>query len=552
MHAGASMSKKKVTVSLQLDALLAKLQPGFRTKKKEALADFSFFFFSKRSETISKEDAFRLFVGEGKKIGLLAVCGKRSKSSGSMQRAANRAVELIAGLLDRTKNPTDWFLFQQVFLNLDAEYIKLMCLSEHEPSPAVISLRHYLKNAQQFKSEAEAAERGPPQIDTASVLKTTVEEPEEEKRSPRGVESPQGAAFRALDKSKPGAASTANVNNAFLRPSEQFELRDKMNIKEKLTHFLATRKNDEQLVKMGVLLRGATFGLPLHEVVKLAGRDGVPNIVRTLVDFMKTEIIKLHGVFRISGENAEIQNLKRIYDYESEKELDLEKCGPHAITGCLKMFLRELPDPLFTFERYEPIVEAFRSGQQHLVTEIVAGLPYNNLQTWNYILDMLALCQSYCETNMMTAKNLSLVISPNILRMKIETFAKIAQDTPMIVGAVQHLIVEHAAKLGLLPDQRNSTTNGAEFEEKGTTAAFVTPVASVAPAAYAAPAAYVAPVAYSPPPVVLPPPVTAPPPIVEAKPEGPWKQYMDKASGQPYYYNKDTKETVWLKPADFN
>jgi len=307
--------------------------------------------------------------------------------------------------------------------------------------------------------------------------------------------------------------------NAFLRPSEQFELRDKMNIKEKLTHFIATRKNDEQLIKMGVLVRGATFGLPLQDVVKLNGKDGIPNIVRTLVDFMKKDIIKLHGVFRISGENAEIQNLKRIYDYESEKDLDLSKFGPHAITGCLKMFLRELPDPLFTYERYDSIVEAYRSGQQHLVADIITGLPFNNLQTWNYILDMLVACQSHAATNMMTAKNLSLVISPNILRLKVETFAKIAQDTPITVGAVEYLIVQHAAKLGILPQASLS-------EEKGL-GSTPPPHSAVVP---------------KPAPVVT---------SIEKASESSWRQYMDKTTGQPYYYHKETKETVWIKPTDF-
>lgn len=519
------MSKKKTTVSEQLDSLLTKLQPGFRTKKKEALADFSFFFFSKRSESISKEDAFRLFVGEGKRIGLLAVCGKRSKSSGSMQRAASRAVDLVAGLLDKTKNPTDWFLFQQVFLSLDAEYIKLMCLSEHEPSPPVIALRHYLKNAQQFKTEAEAAEKLAP-IDAAKQSVVAELEPEsDEKKSPRvAVESPRKNSIRELA-SKQRAPGSVGSANAFLRPAEQFELRDKMNIKEKLTHFIATRQNGEQLIKMGVLVRGATFGLPLQDVVKLSGQDGVPNIVRTLVDFIKKDIIKLHGVFRISGENAEIQNLKRIYDYESEKDLDLSKFGPHAITGCLKMFLRELPDPLFTYERYDSIVEAFRSGQQHLVGEIVAGLPYNNLQTWNYLLEMLVLCQSHAATNMMTAKNLSLVISPNILRLRVETFAKIAQDTPVTVGAVEYLIVQQATKLGLLPQ---GVAKSLELEEKGPGSPTVASHTIVLkPAAV----------------------VTVTP--VEKPPASPWRQYLDKTTGQPYYYNRQTKETVWLKPADF-
>jgi hypothetical protein len=514
------MSKKKTTVVEQLDSLLSKLQPGFRTKKKEALADFSFFFFSKRSEPISRDAAFRLFVGEGKRIGLLAVCGKRSKSSGSMQRAASRAVELVAGLLDKAKNPTDWFLFQQVFLSLDAEYIKLMCLSEHETSPAVISLRHYLKNAEQSKTEAEAAEK-PGSADKDGSRPSGEADPEsDEKKSPKGEGSRKNS-LRSPDSKHRPRGSIGNTN-AFLRPAEQFELRDKMNIKEKLTHFLATRQNGEQLIKMGVLVRGATFGLPLQDVVKMSGKDGVPNIVRTLVDFIKKDIITLHGVFRISGENAEIQNLKRIYDYESEKDLDLSKFGPHAITGCLKMFLRELPDPLFTYERYDSIVDAFRSGQQHLVGEIVAGLPYNNLQTWNYLLDMLVLCQSHAATNMMTAKNLSLVISPNILRLKVETFAKIAQDTPVTVGAVESLIVAQAAKQGLL----QSAVKSAEPEEKGSTAT-------------------------TGPPAPKPAPVSVSPPASPIRTESPWRQYLDKTTGQPYYYNKETKETVWLKPVDF-
>jgi len=142
---------------------------------------------------------------------------------------------------------------------------------------------------------------------------------------------------------------------------------------------------------------------------------------------------------------------------------------------------------------------------------------------------MLVLCQSHSTTNMMTAKNLSLVISPNILRLRVETFAKIAQDTPVTVGAVEYLITQHAIKLGLVPQPSKNVnaTPSAELEEKGP------PISPV--------------------PLVLKPATTVNVTPAEQTPPrvSPWRQYMDKNTGQPYYYNKETKETVWLKPADF-
>lgn len=48
-----------------------------------------------------------------------------------------------------------------------------------------------------------------------------------------------------------------------------------------------------------------------------------------------------------------------------EKDIDLSRCDAHVITGCLKMYLRELPEPLLTFEFYE----AFLGAEGLLVKE---------------------------------------------------------------------------------------------------------------------------------------------------------------------------------------
>ena len=41
-----------------------------------------------------------------------------------------------------------------------------------------------------------------------------------------------------------------------------------------------------------------------------------------------------------------------------EKDIDLSAYDSHVIAGCLKMYLRELPEPLLTFEFYEAFLSA--------------------------------------------------------------------------------------------------------------------------------------------------------------------------------------------------
>ncbi len=36
----------------------------------------------------------------------------------------------------------------------------------------------------------------------------------------------------------------------------------------------------------------------------------------------------------------------------------VEHYDVHLITGCVKTFFRELPEPLFTFERYDALIQA--------------------------------------------------------------------------------------------------------------------------------------------------------------------------------------------------
>ena len=78
----------------------------------------------------------------------------------------------------------------------------------------------------------------------------------------------------------------------------------------------------------------------------------------------------MDGLFRVSGSAVEIQQLKK--DYESGnftsiklkltsegKSNPLEKCNNvHNVSGLFKLYLRELPEPVFPLECYVSLINS--------------------------------------------------------------------------------------------------------------------------------------------------------------------------------------------------
>ena len=61
--------------------------------------------------------------------------------------------------------------------------------------------------------------------------------------------------------------------------------------------------------------------------------------------------LEIQGIFRLSGDNEDIQWLKT--RFERGEEVDLFKVrDPHNVSGLLKKYIRELPDPIGTFALY--------------------------------------------------------------------------------------------------------------------------------------------------------------------------------------------------------
>jgi hypothetical protein len=72
---------------------------------------------------------------------------------------------------------------------------------------------------------------------------------------------------------------------------------------------------------------------------------------------------KVEGIFRVSGRQQTILELKKLYDkgefgfylliLQGHSRIDLSKLDAHTVAGILKLWFRELPQPIFTFEYYD-------------------------------------------------------------------------------------------------------------------------------------------------------------------------------------------------------
>jgi hypothetical protein len=293
------MSKKKVTTREQIDSLLNHLQPALRTKRKEAIEDFSAFFFERRSDRPTEKEVFKLYVGEEKRLGLLAICGIKSKRTGKLAKAAVSGMKLLAKLLNPLANEIDSMLFRQVFLSLESGSFALLELDEHI-TEGNIEAANYIGKLIQDPNQALQEPRGSFALDVAvdesfrlSVSKVCISGQAKkwsvvDCMTPRTQQSIRQAALYP-----PGSPST------FAMPAEeQQKLLIKKGIIAKLSEWLLRRADKSELVQKGYIKPGNTFGVPLSEVART---DDVPDIVRLLVDFIRPDICKLEGVFRLSG-----------------------------------------------------------------------------------------------------------------------------------------------------------------------------------------------------------------------------------------------------------
>ena len=128
----------------------------------------------------------------------------------------------------------------------------------------------------------------------------------------------------------------------------------KVKIRERLRQFLRKRPTMENLREKGIIKSENVFGRALEE---LCTRDQVPipKFVGQCVEAIEFKDLNADGIYRACGNLSTVQKLRFEINQDIYSGLWKEE-DVHVLTGLLKMFFREMPEPLFPCDRFESLM----------------------------------------------------------------------------------------------------------------------------------------------------------------------------------------------------
>uniref|UniRef100_A0A8D3E6N9 Rho GTPase activating protein 45b n=1 Tax=Scophthalmus maximus TaxID=52904 RepID=A0A8D3E6N9_SCOMX len=220
------------------------------------------------------------------------------------------------------------------------------------------------------------------------------------------------------------------------------------------------------------------FGREFSQVASCAS-DGIPFIITKCISEIERRAFKLKGIYRVNGVKTRVEKLCQAF--ENGKELvELSQCSPHDISNVLKLYLRQLPEPIMLFRLYNSLMGLAKESLQSegeepessrfnpaggrgpelvdlgpdtdpdvlLLVDKLKGLlkelPKANIATLRYIIRHLR----RSEENRMSPSNLGIVFGPSLMRPR-PTGATISLsslvDYPHQARIVEALIVFYSS-----------------------------------------------------------------------------------------------------------
>ncbi|XP_036203741.1 unconventional myosin-IXa isoform X12 [Myotis myotis] len=195
-------------------------------------------------------------------------------------------------------------------------------------------------------------------------------------------------------------------------------------------------------------LSSRQFGV---ELSRLTSEDRtVPLVVEKLINYIEMHGLYTEGIYRKSGSTNKIKELRQGLDTDAES-VNLDDYNIHVIASVFKQWLRDLPNPLMTFELYEEFLRAMglqeRKETIRGVYSVIDQLSRTHLNTLERLIFHLVRIALQENTNRMSANALAIVFAPCILRCPdtIDPLQSV-QDISKTTTCVELIVVEQMNK----------------------------------------------------------------------------------------------------------
>ncbi|XP_072524092.1 SH3 domain-binding protein 1 [Salminus brasiliensis] len=162
---------------------------------------------------------------------------------------------------------------------------------------------------------------------------------------------------------------------------------------------------------------GKVYGASLHSHLETCGQE-IALPIRECVNMLLRTGLREEGLFRLAAAASVVKKLKNSLDSGTVDHSEFST-DPHAVAGALKSYLRELPEPLMTFELYNDWFKA--AGEKEIddkleqLRAVLKKLPQQNYNNLRYLVQFLACLSEQQAVNRMTPSNIAIVLGPNLL-----------------------------------------------------------------------------------------------------------------------------------------
>ncbi len=175
-----------------------------------------------------------------------------------------------------------------------------------------------------------------------------------------------------------------------------------------------TRSSSQKSAQPVRIAPETPFGGVLVAQVRKEGKK-IPSVVEMCIGEVEARGLKSVGIYRISGNMATVGRLKSIFNAEFPPRIPREELvDVNTSASLLKLYFRELSDPLFPFSTYPQFMAAARTENYDdrlgMIKDLVQQtLPLEHYTVLEFLVRHLKKVQQESEENKMDASNLAIV-----------------------------------------------------------------------------------------------------------------------------------------------
>ncbi|XP_066284435.1 SLIT-ROBO Rho GTPase-activating protein 1-like isoform X7 [Branchiostoma lanceolatum] len=169
----------------------------------------------------------------------------------------------------------------------------------------------------------------------------------------------------------------------------------------------------------GSSCKAKLFGGSILEYIQASGHE-IPLVIRSCIRVINLLGLHHQGIFRVPGSQVEVNQLREYFERGEDPLSDPgEVTDLNSVAGCLKLYFRQLLDPLFTRSKFEDLITAARMENLQdcldALRNIIDSMERPIVVVMRYLFAFLNHLSSYSDENMMDPYNLAICFGPTLM-----------------------------------------------------------------------------------------------------------------------------------------